>query len=81
MYARRAHCPNMQFQLQEELTAQTSNLLLFLSFLCPVNQANHCQTYRPGHESLIQIPNLGNEISFTFALLYSTSHSILSVAF
>ena len=92
MYARRAHYPNMQFQLQEELTAQTSNLLVSSSFLCtflyPINWTNHCQTlYTRSRTSdlntkpRITQQNLGNEVSFTFTLLYSTSHFALSTAY
>ena len=52
MYARRAHCPNMQSQLQENLTAQTSNLLLFIFF--PLS----CQLDQSMLELVDQITNL-----------------------
>ena len=62
MYARRAHCPNMQFQLQEELTAQSCNLLLSSSFLYPPSILSTrpitIRPCRPGHEPQIQMPNL-----------------------
>ena len=62
MYARRAHYPNMQFQLQEDLTTQKNNLLLFSSFLDLSSiMSNAPITVRPGrlgHKPQIQIPNL-----------------------
>ena len=58
MYARRAHYPNMQFQLQEELPTQTCNLLLCSSSFILSTKPIIVKPYRLGHKSQIQISNL-----------------------
>ena len=79
MYSIRVHFQNMQFQIQEKLNAETSNLLLSSSFLFPLTSLSESNQWSVLTNLIF--PLYFCQIPLKTAMLTSMKNTVMNVTY